>query len=1012
MSRHASSSYNKPALTTIVKHNVFWKVLFPVTVAFHIFLGVNLVLQLEEYKTATLHEAEERARFLDEYVQNILECLRICSFEITLSITHGETRLQRSSTIFLDKYFYNISLLDLNGKFISFIYPAYINTRHLSLPYGTNYNLMSGTFFDVTAPYYSIISRTIVWGIRYYNLPDYVLVGEVNLRKFWQLADLNPHSGGLAFYVDNYGNYIIHPDFSKVSKQENLSTSWFKTIKNKGFVFGKYEGSWFLISGKFSPYTNTWCVALRPLNSVLFPMLKLYTVAVLSFIIFLLVHKSLVKQWLTRNIVQPLESFSDFISKYEDTSWDELHSQDFFPFAEGNLLEKSFYKTIARLRDREQALKDSEAKYRTLFETANDAIFILENDKFVDCNVKTMEMFNCDKSDLIGKSPWEMSPKKQPDGASSIEKAREKISKVSEGIPQRFEWVHKRCDGSHFFTEVSLSPLPYGGKSYVQAIVRDITERKEFERALKESEQNFRSLVETAPVGIMVFQKDRFIFVNPEVERATGYQRDELLSIKPFWRIVDEKYHSTVKDIVHKCQAQLESLPILKEIEIITKSGRKRIIRCVICSITMYDKPAGIITAMDMTVLREIENRKRELEQMLYRCQRLESLGTLVAGVAHEFNNLLQAIMLNIEHLKALCERTIRTKTLDASACNEYFQNVKHLYDRARFIIKELLTFSRGEKTNGARKIKLSLHNEINHIVSICKSTFPASIEISTSFNAESDLILAETGLIEQVLLNVLNNARDAILEKAPGGHITISTRNVEFNDLEFSTRSSYRYILVTIEDDGIGIEPKNINKIFDPFFTTKPPDKGTGLGLSVVYGIVTQLGGFIKCESKKGKGTKFHLYFPVLDEVPLDRASVRRAETEDQPLSPLDVNARILIVEDEQFIGQLMQSFLSGFGFDVTHYTTPEEALKSIDESGNNYDLIITDLGLPGMGGEEFIKAVRARNLNMPIIVITGYLTSTDTMNNFVKNFGVVNFLFKPFSTEELKNVVFKALQ
>ncbi len=1022
---------NKPALITIVKHNIYWKVLLPIVIFFHVLFGINLFFEVMYERSEALHKAHQGTKAIDEYINEILKYLRIYAVKATISKETHKSIMASEECVFISKYFYSIYLINADGDFVSLIYPPDVRQYHGTPPLVTSSPLYNEYPYEILSPYYSTTAREMVWGIKYFNMPEYILVGEINLKKFWQRSKHITAGGFTTFYVDNHGKYIIHSDFEKVRRQEHLPSIWFKKIKEKHFTIGNYEGSWFLISAEYSDLTSTWCIVLTPIHNIIDPMLRLYLIMTIIFLTFLIISNFLSSRWINTTIIAPLEKFSNFVSRDFPERKDIInHPNGFFPFKEGVLLEESFRDAANKLNHREKALKESESKYKTLFETANDAILILQDNIFIDVNKKTLEMFNCRQEEIIGRTPYDLSPEKQPDGSESKTSANEKIRDALRGIPQKFEWVSRKCDGTDFYVEVSLTLLTPGEKPLLQAIVRDITDRKDMETALRESEYNFRNLVETAPIGIMVFQDNRFVFVNTEVERTTKYTKDELLSMIPFWRIVDEKYHKIVEDIVHKCLSEPVTTPIISELVVITKSKRKRLVRCATSSIWRGNRLAGLVTAMDITVLRETEKKKRELEQMLYRSQRLESIGTLVAGVAHEFNNLLQAIMLNIERLKSSCERVqhvLSEDTIDLSDCEKHFKNIQSLYHRAKSIIKELLVFSRDGMSDQKRKVTLSLHEEINRVVSICKSTFPPSINISTSLNATNDIIRGEPGLVEQVLLNILNNARDAIQERGSSGYISIETKNVKVvkGDFRDYPLPEGEYIMLSIKDNGIGIDEVNLARIFDPFFTTKPPGKGTGLGLSVVYGIMKELGGMVTCKSEKGKGSEFSLFFPLTrlyitkaGKSIMDSPTVSDilGDTHQQRKDPDSVRFRqkgkVLVVEDEAIAGNLIAQFLESQGFQVSNFTTPEEGLESLEESNYSYDLIITDLGLPGIGGEGFLKELKKRDIKLPVIVITGYLTSPEKIQYFKKDLNVKDFLLKPFTTEELIEAVKKVLR
>lgn len=542
------------------------------------------------------------------------------------------------------------------------------------------------------------------------------------------------------------------------------------------------------------------------------------------------------------------------------------------------------------------------------------------------------------------------------------------------------------------------------GEILEQSFEKAISELRQKNIELSESEEKFRLISEIAPVGICLFQDDRLVYVNKEFIRMTGYTEEELLSITPFWHLVADEYQDIVAYNAKRRQQGILQDQLSYEVPIKTKDGSEKIIRATVSSMTFKSKPAGIVTMVDITNVKKAEEERKKLEAHLQKVQRLESMGTLVAGISHEFNNILHAIALNIEYIKT------KLKDIEDRSLIERLEDIGLFQERAAMVVKSLLNFSRAD---GTEKKLFSLHEEIERVVRLCRQVFPKSIEIRTKFNETDIFVFAGEGQLEQIFLNLLNNSKDAIEETGRPGTIEIITEpfTEEFisNHTAPSLKTEY-YVKVTIRDNGIGIPQSVIDKIFDPFFTTKPIGKGTGLGLSMVYGIVKQLEGSVTCESKWGEGTTFTLIFPAFRT----KHSEKLTGSNEAPKEELSAEAerhfekvKVLIVEDETAIRDMMAQYLLTEGYSVDTASDPEEALSLLTSS--SYDLIITDLGLPGIGGEELLRELAIRKIGAPVIVASGYIYGSVLEN--LKRYGVVAFLTKPFGVAKLKEAIIKAL-
>lgn len=868
------TEFSRPEIATLVKQKVFRYIVVPITGIFLVLLTFTVFSHLWILKNQIIHKAQIISAAINEGWINSDKILNIYASKIASSLVsiHGTVE----ENFLLTRHFHNILFLERNSYRLVHIIP-YRNIEEIvvSIPLEQLSEAVSKGK-RLIPPYYSDLSRTVVVGILNQASQDYILIGELDLRNFWRFAKSSVRGTEQFFISDSYGNYIAHPESQKVERQENITIyNWFpRTTDKQVFTLGLYEGSWFIIGGIYNNILGLWNFILVPINTVLSPIYYFISPLILSGLFFLIGLRSTIKRWVNNSLILPFELFSSYVREEKIENPSSAKIEGFFPFKEGEILEKSFDKAMSELR--------------------------LKN------------------------------------------------------------------------------------------------------KSLTESEEKFRLIADTAPVGIFLYQDDRLIFANREGVRITEYSEEELLNICPFWKLVKEEYQDIIAYNARRRQQGILKDQISYEFQIITKRGNEKDVRAIVSSSAFMGKPTGIITLIDVTEIKKAEEERRHLETQLQRAQRLESLGTLVAGISHEFNNILHAITLNIEHLG------IRLRDLNDPSLMRYIDDISILQNRAATVVKGLINFSRVE---GLEKKNILLHEEIDRVVRLCRQVFPRSIEFITNFEGCELSVLAGEGQMEQILINLLNNARDAIEQKDKPGFIEITTELTRKNDAtdEANNESGPR-VKITVRDNGIGIPPGVMERIFDPFFTTKPLGKGSGLGLSMVYGIVRQLEGEITCESRWGEGTTFTIVLPVLkiydsEESPYSIKPRRKEEDIKIGLSP--ETRRILIIEDEITIRELMADYLRKEGYNVDTTSDPEEALSLLDSS--SYDLILTDLGLPGIGGEGLLKELASKKINVPIIVASGY--THGWVAETLKTYGVTVLLTKPFSVTKLREAVVEAL-
>jgi two-component system, cell cycle sensor histidine kinase and response regulator CckA len=504
----------------------------------------------------------------------------------------------------------------------------------------------------------------------------------------------------------------------------------------------------------------------------------------------------------------------------------------------------SFERSTTYRKLAELILIESEERYRTLFEAANDAILLIQGDQIIDCNPKTLEIFGCTKAQVMKEYPKKFSPEFQPDGQPSHDKAKEKMRLVLEGTPQFFEWRHRRYNVLPFDAEVSLNRVELSGKIFLQAIVRDVTKRKKAEEELQEERQKLQTLLEQAPFGMVLIDSNgEYKYMNPRFRELFGYN----LNDTPNGRAWLTKAYPDVayrRNVIALWKEEIKKKGRQKKIpKTFTVTSKDKTEKTVNFKVVQLEKGGYLVTCEDITDL-------KRLEDELLKAQKLESIGILAGGIAHDFNNILAVVMGNISLARSHInnERTAGDRLLEAEkACL-----------RAKDLTQQLLTFSRGgEPVKKAIELKIILREGANIAI--------ASSKIECHFFIEDHLstIAGDEREIRQVFGNILSNAREAM---PSGGTLTISAENVKANPKDELPLLERNYVCISIEDTGLGIPKNHLQRIFDPYYTTKPLgiQKGMGLGLAICYSIIKKHDGFIDVESSVEAGTKVSIFLPA----------------------------------------------------------------------------------------------------------------------------------------------------
>ena len=505
-----------------------------------------------------------------------------------------------------------------------------------------------------------------------------------------------------------------------------------------------------------------------------------------------------------------------------------------------------------------------------------------------------------------------------------------------------------------------------------QTLERDIAERTRMAESLRESEERFRATFEQAAVGIAhVDLSGRFLRVNDKLCEITGYVRDELIQrtfielTLPEDRQSDEEAHREIMKGV-RTDYTVEKRYLRKNGDVFWVSVVTRLLR------DGAGEPKYFIT-----VIADITERK-ELEQQFLRAQRMESIGTLAGGIAHDLNNLLAPIMMGVALL--------RFGSLDPKT-EQVVDNMERSAKRAASLVKQVLSFARAP---------IQVRHIMHEVEGIIESTFPKNISLRCNQEACLWPVISDPTQLNQVILNLCVNARDAM---PSGGQLTLQAKNVVLDEhyaVMNRGAAAGNYVVIEVTDVGCGIPKAIVDRIFDPFFTTKEPGKGTGLGLSTVLGIVRSHGGFVNVYSEPGKGTTFRVYLPAHMDGNADEAAVSSTDR-----LPVGAGELVLVVDDESSILDITRQTLEAFGYRVLTAEDGAQAIGTYAQQSKDVAVVITDMMMPTMDGLMLIAALRRIDPGVKIIAVSGLNNNSHAANTAGKGGG--HFLTKPYTAEEL---------
>ncbi|MCX7817039.1 MAG: PAS domain S-box protein [Syntrophales bacterium] len=628
-------------------------------------------------------------------------------------------------------------------------------------------------------------------------------------------------------------------------------------------------------------------------------------------------------------------------------------------------------------------LKQAAENFRNFIEESTLGIRIVTPEgKTIYANKAFLDLYGYDDLEEFKRTPVEQRYTKE---SLELHYKRRELRKKGIADPSEYEVDIIRKDGQVRHLKVFRKAIQWDNNWHYQVIYEDQTELKKAHEFLSKKEKFFRAIIENTSDVILIINENGFIsYVSPSVVTILDYQLDELIE-KELWAIVaDEDIPRLKAEIEVAFSTQETPIPIHCRCK--TKRGTQKFLSGVAKNLSHISAVGGmIINLRDVTEEKRAEDEKRRLESQLIQARKMEAIGTLAAGIAHEFNNLLMGI-----------QGYTSLMLLSTDISHAHYEKLRGIEKQVQIgaeLTKQLLAFSR----QGRYEVEpTDLNRLISRMVSIFGKT-KKEIRFHENYQEGLYLIDADQGQMEQVFLNLLINASQSM---PAGGNVYVKTENI-FIDTSFAAPYKIppgNYVKITFKDTGTGIDEETKKRIFEPFFTTKEMGRGTGLGLATIYGIIKGHSGFIDVESEPGQGTTFIIYLPASKRSSTLRNNNLREET-------ARGNETILVIDDERTVLEVTAEMLASLGYRVLTAENGESALTIFSEKNKEIQLIIMDMIMPDISAAELYERIREINPEVKVILASGY-----SMNGLARSIlekGVKAFIQKPYRLSELSTKV-----
>ena len=621
---------------------------------------------------------------------------------------------------------------------------------------------------------------------------------------------------------------------------------------------------------------------------------------------------------------------------------------------------------------RTTALKESEAQYRLLFDSNPLPMWVFDCNtlRFLAVNEAAIRHYGYSREEFFQMSILDIRPSEE------TLRVLERLSKPAHGLQDAEIWRHRKKDGSIIDVEITAHDVNFHGADAALILAHDVTARQKSEERLLQSQERFAKAFRSSPFGITISSEadGRYLDVNPAFLKIMGYERDEIVGRTMhelnIW--ADPEQHALMLEQLNSPQ---RATPI--KVRFRARAGQFRLVEVAAERIQLDDESCILAITHDVT-------EAKQLEQQFLQAQKMEAVGRLAAGVAHDFNNMLGVIIGYTE----LAKDRLETE----HSAQRYLREIKTAGDRAVALTRQLLAFSRQQVLEPRH---LNLNSVVHHASKMLLHMIGEDISLVFRPTEPLGSVHADLSQIEQVLMNLAVNARDAMPK---GGKIIVETANVDLDEnyvRDHQPVKSGAYVMLSVTDTGAGMDEATLARAFEPFFTTKESGKGTGLGLSTVYGIAKQSNGYIWAYSEVGRGTTFKLYLPCAAQ-PAERLAPTAADSVPPPGTET-----VLVAEDEAALLNLTVHILKSRGYTVLSADNAARTLALAQQYDRSIDLLLTDVVMPDLTGPDLVLEMKKLRPELKVLYMSGY-----SRNAMVEQ-GVLGqdstLIVKPFSTRAL---------